>query len=92
MFAIVAYHWNPSFQSSVPLELIALVGLEDEFLVESRPRDARIGIKVTRVLRQACLDAFWRDVVVGHLGGRCSYVVGVGRNADAQKATMYSKS
>ena len=66
MFAIVAYHWNPSFQSSVPFELIALLGFEDEFVVESGPRDAGIGIKVDRVLRQASLDTFWWELRISH--------------------------
>ena len=60
------YHGNPSFQSSVPLELVALVGLEDEFVVESGERDAMVGIKVAGILGQAGLDTFWGGAVVGH--------------------------
>lgn len=64
----VAYHWNPSFQSSVPFELIALIGLENEFVVKPGPRHARVGVKVAGVLRQACMNAFFWASFVGHYG------------------------
>ena len=63
MLRCVAYHWYPSFQSSIPLEFIALVSLEEEFAVKFRPGYPRIGVEICRVLREACLETFFALIV-----------------------------
>ena len=45
-----AYHWNPSLQRIIELELFTIVYFEDELVGELREGDTRVGIEFLRVL------------------------------------------